>query len=155
MVGWLGESKVQFVCNELAKLSPLDLTVFENQIRNPKYKNLIESCYITLVKKLDDYWRNEKESLPLSDLNFKLKTATVNLDQLLAGKIIGQLTEERQMILTFDDGPHPEYTEKLLRLLDRVGAKATFFMLGQSIKVLSGIVRKAAKYGAKLWDFKT
>lgn len=32
--------------------------------------------------------------------------------------------------LTFDDGPHPQYTPKLLQVLDHYGIKASFFWLG-------------------------
>ncbi len=37
---------------------------------------------------------------------------------------------EREIALTFDDGPDPVYTPKLLDLLARHGAKATFFVVG-------------------------
>jgi peptidoglycan/xylan/chitin deacetylase (PgdA/CDA1 family) len=33
--------------------------------------------------------------------------------------------------LTFDDGPHPDATPQLLRLLDGAGVRATFFLLGR------------------------
>ncbi|MBK4728682.1 polysaccharide deacetylase family protein [Oxynema sp. CENA135] len=35
--------------------------------------------------------------------------------------------------LTFDDGPHPEYTPALLDLLDSLAVPATFFCLGRSV----------------------
>jgi peptidoglycan/xylan/chitin deacetylase (PgdA/CDA1 family) len=35
--------------------------------------------------------------------------------------------------LTFDDGPHPEGTEAVLEVLERGGAKATFFMVGEQV----------------------
>jgi len=35
--------------------------------------------------------------------------------------------------LTFDDGPIPEVTPKVLAVLDRYGVKATFFMVGENI----------------------
>ena len=36
--------------------------------------------------------------------------------------------------LTFDDGPHPLYTPMILDLLDRRGARATFFPLGRRLE---------------------
>ncbi len=36
----------------------------------------------------------------------------------------------RRIALTFDDGPHPEYTPQLLKVLDRYGIPASFFWLG-------------------------
>jgi len=35
--------------------------------------------------------------------------------------------------LTFDDGPHPEYTPKVLDVLDSFQAKATFFLIGREM----------------------
>ncbi len=37
------------------------------------------------------------------------------------------------MYLTFDDGPIPEVTPKVLEILDKYGVKATFFMVGENI----------------------
>ena len=38
-----------------------------------------------------------------------------------------------QIALTFDDGPHPIYTEKILDILEKYKIKATFFMVGENI----------------------
>ena len=38
--------------------------------------------------------------------------------------------EERTIALTFDDGPHPVYTDKILDVLEKHGVKATFFAIG-------------------------
>lgn len=37
------------------------------------------------------------------------------------------------LYLTFDDGPNPRWTPKVLRLLARYHARATFFMLGREV----------------------
>jgi len=36
--------------------------------------------------------------------------------------------------LTFDDGPHPQGTPAVLEALDREGAKATFFVVGEQVE---------------------
>ena len=41
--------------------------------------------------------------------------------------------------LTFDDGPHPESTPRLLELLARHEAKATFFCLGKNVEKYPGL----------------
>jgi peptidoglycan-N-acetylglucosamine deacetylase len=40
-------------------------------------------------------------------------------------------TTRREVWLTIDDGPDPETTPHILKLLDQFGAKATFFLIGQ------------------------
>ena len=42
-------------------------------------------------------------------------------------------TEKKQIALTFDDGPHPTLTPKILEILARYNSPATFFMVGQNI----------------------
>ncbi len=40
---------------------------------------------------------------------------------------------EKKVALTFDDGPHPIYTPKILDLLDEYSVTATFFVIGQNV----------------------
>ena len=42
-------------------------------------------------------------------------------------------TKEPNIYLTFDDGPAPGITEKVLDLLNRYNAKATFFCIGKNV----------------------
>src|SRR5918998_2955610 len=48
----------------------------------------------------------------------------------------------REVALTFDDGPHPEVTPRVLDVLDRYGAKASFFCVGSSAARFPGIVQE-------------
>ncbi|HJH61377.1 MAG TPA: polysaccharide deacetylase family protein [Bacteroidetes bacterium] len=41
---------------------------------------------------------------------------------------------EKKIYLTFDDGPTPDITSKVLEILRKYNAKATFFCLGNNIK---------------------
>ncbi len=43
-------------------------------------------------------------------------------------------TSEKVIYLTFDDGPHPEITPKVLTILDKYNAKATFFCVGENVQ---------------------
>lgn len=43
-------------------------------------------------------------------------------------------TDEKVIALTFDDGPHPEYTPKLLGVLEQYQVKASFFCLGVCVQ---------------------
>jgi peptidoglycan-N-acetylglucosamine deacetylase len=52
-----------------------------------------------------------------------------------------------QVFLTFDDGPHPEITPKVLELLKQHNAKATFFLVGENAKKYPEIVAKILNEG--------
>ena len=56
----------------------------------------------------------------------------------------------KYVALTFDDGPHPTLTPKALDILNRHGAKGTFFMLGQNAARYKSVVARAAAEGHEL-----
>lgn len=39
----------------------------------------------------------------------------------------------RTVLLTFDDGPHPQFTAEILQILEHYGVKAVFFQVGQNL----------------------
>lgn len=56
-------------------------------------------------------------------------------------------TVEPVAALTFDDGPHPHFTPKLLDLLAQYGVKATFFMVGEKAAKHKDIVQEVLAQG--------
>jgi len=51
------------------------------------------------------------------------------------GKNVVRLnTDQKVVALTYDDGPNPPYTERLLDVLAKHNVKATFFMIGNRIE---------------------
>jgi peptidoglycan/xylan/chitin deacetylase (PgdA/CDA1 family) len=51
-----------------------------------------------------------------------------------SGEAGGQRAGGDVLALTFDDGPHPEGTPLILDILERHGAQATFFVVGEQVK---------------------
>lgn len=51
-----------------------------------------------------------------------------------------QTAEKCKLAITFDDGPNPEYTIRLLDGLQKRGVKATFFVLGSEVEKYPDIV---------------
>jgi len=49
--------------------------------------------------------------------------------------------------LTFDDGPDPVSTPRVVDELDRLGVKATFFMLGSMVRLSPGLAAEVAAAG--------
>ncbi|MDO4464247.1 MAG: polysaccharide deacetylase family protein [Bacillota bacterium] len=48
----------------------------------------------------------------------------------------------KKIALTFDDGPHPYYTQQLLKGLKERNVKATFFITGQNVEAYPEIVKE-------------
>jgi peptidoglycan/xylan/chitin deacetylase (PgdA/CDA1 family) len=55
--------------------------------------------------------------------------------------------EGMAIAITFDDGPNPELTPRLLDMLKERGLKATFFVVGQNVEEYPGIVTRMASEG--------
>lgn len=49
--------------------------------------------------------------------------------------------------LTFDDGPHPEGTPRILDVLGAHGARATFFVVGEQVERRPGMLRRIVEGG--------
>lgn len=55
-----------------------------------------------------------------------------------------------QVALTFDDGPHPSLTPRLLDILASRGLKATFYLIGNRVAIWPDIVRRIADEGHEI-----
>jgi peptidoglycan-N-acetylglucosamine deacetylase len=74
----------------------------------------------------------------------------------LLGTITHVVTQDHVVALTFDDGPHPEFTPRLLEILRGHQARATFFMLGEAARRYPDLVKQVATEGHAIgnhsWD---
>jgi peptidoglycan-N-acetylglucosamine deacetylase len=65
----------------------------------------------------------------------------------LFGPTICRTNSPRKLAITFDDGPNPAITPKLLDLLDRYKAKTTFFVIGRFVRECPDLVKETAARG--------
>jgi peptidoglycan-N-acetylglucosamine deacetylase len=52
--------------------------------------------------------------------------------------------------MTFDDGPHPENTPRLLNMLSERNIKATFYVIGRSVDLYPQVVRRTVAEGHEI-----
>ena len=55
--------------------------------------------------------------------------------------------QDGEVVLTFDDGPHPKYTIPILEALDEQCVKATFFMVGRQALAFPKYAREVGRRG--------
>ncbi len=65
--------------------------------------------------------------------------------------VVGGTRRRRVIALTFDDGPGP-YTEQIVRILARMHAAATFFVVGQQLGDFSAGLRDEIRHGFVVGD---
>ena len=58
--------------------------------------------------------------------------------------------EKKLIALTFDDGPHPKETDKVLDVLNKYNIKATFFIAGKHAKWYTNPLIRASKEGHEI-----
>jgi peptidoglycan-N-acetylglucosamine deacetylase len=56
----------------------------------------------------------------------------------------------REIALTFDDGPDPVYTPRVLEILDRYGVPATFCVIGENAAAYPKILKAMAESGHRI-----
>jgi peptidoglycan/xylan/chitin deacetylase (PgdA/CDA1 family) len=66
------------------------------------------------------------------------------------GRSICLTNSRRKLAITFDDGPNPAITPKLLDLLGQYNARATFFLIGRYVRECPDLVRETIARGHTL-----
>ncbi|WNR46793.1 polysaccharide deacetylase family protein [Paenibacillus roseipurpureus] len=67
------------------------------------------------------------------------------------GEVVWEVsTDEKVIALTFDDGPHPSQTPQILDLLKQYHAKATFFVVGNKIKLYPDVLKREVDEGHEI-----
>jgi peptidoglycan/xylan/chitin deacetylase (PgdA/CDA1 family) len=71
---------------------------------------------------------------------------------LLTRRLVSRVRRSESVCLTFDDGPDPSSTPRILDALEAAGAKATFFMLGRNALRHPSLVQKIAESGHEIGE---
>jgi peptidoglycan/xylan/chitin deacetylase (PgdA/CDA1 family) len=70
------------------------------------------------------------------------------LAEMHSGVVVSRASTDSLLVaLSFDDGPDPTYTPRVLQILKRYGAKATFFEEGRMIRLHPDLARRVMSEG--------
>lgn len=87
--------------------------------------------------------------LPYASIQPFIQTNLVKPDQLASETSIID-PNQKYIALTFDDGPLPATTTKIIQTLAKKDVKATFFLLGQNAKAYPDLVKQLYESGHEL-----
>ncbi|HRP07958.1 MAG TPA: polysaccharide deacetylase family protein, partial [Gemmatimonadales bacterium] len=65
----------------------------------------------------------------------------------LPARLLQVRTRDSRPLFTFDDGPHPDHTPRILDTLATAGVKAEFYMIGAAAERHPDLVRRVADEG--------
>lgn len=104
----------------------------------------------------------QKMSLNYKDNQAYIKLADKNIPSLYQGDVATPKAQpdvdpKKPMVaITFDDGPHYENTEEIMKTFEKYHGRATFFMLGKNVEINADIVKDMYQRGFELanhsWD---
>jgi peptidoglycan/xylan/chitin deacetylase (PgdA/CDA1 family) len=104
-----------------------------------------------VVNTSDPYWQRALEEIDKSPEEIAAQAQREERQGIYLPKLIRGNPREKLLALTFDDGPHPVFTDKLLALLKQENVKATFFVVGKMVEknpdLLKDIVRNGNMVG--------
>ena len=86
-------------------------------------------------------------TLTLTAAGFRVRMEKEAQKVLAGANAVEAGVEIRRIALTFDDGPHPYYTDLLLDGLAERGVKVTFFLLGENIEGREDVIRRMSEEG--------
>ena len=131
----------------------VDITVEET---NPDVEENIETEYVEADPNKITIQENSSEEI--SD-NSNMEIASHNIEQLVEKKWpianpnaieeIRQIyfSDEKQVYLTFDDGPSKDITPQILDILKQYNVKATFFVLGARVELYPDTLKREYEEG--------
>ncbi|WP_406945093.1 polysaccharide deacetylase family protein [Halobacillus sp. SY10] len=132
-VALTGEGVLVFI-NDPASEEPLRV-----MIEKDKVSKLLRSDYADAFKEAAEVGAKPTSENQGSDNKYQ----DFSLENHLHG-------EGKEVALTFDDGPHPEVTRKILDVLDKYEAKASFFMIGKRVGYYPEVAREVSERGHEI-----
>lgn len=135
------------VCQALNARSSDELTLFEDEIKKQKNDMLVADCRQQLVTKIENYWAMQTNKAKHLSMDFTLPSVKTTIDFRDGLQIVNAGLKPKQVLLTFDDGPHATNTDIVLRSLRKTNVKAIFFQMGRNVKRLPEITQRIAADG--------
>ena len=96
---------------------------------------------------VDEFWQNALEEVYKSPVELTAQHQTELACNWHFAKLMYGDRSQPQIAITFDDGPHPQFTPKLLSILNAFNAKATFFVVGEKAQQAPDLVRQEIAAG--------
>jgi peptidoglycan/xylan/chitin deacetylase (PgdA/CDA1 family) len=129
---WLAVTIVLFM------LIPFGMAFGSGKDENVKVPKVLGSDYISPS---DPAWQRAKQEVNDSVLDLLVNHRNEVAKNLPWHRLSRGKSTLKEIALTFDDGPHPAYTPKILEILKRYNVKATFFVVGEMAAKYPDLVR--------------
>ena len=119
---------------ELVKQEPVKQETVEKPVETPKQETVVTET---------------KKEKPVQQTTTKVATGRLPVanENSIALCKQAQTSSEKNIYLTFDDGPSPNITPQVLEVLEEYNVPATFFVLGSRVELYPDLVRQEYNAG--------
>ncbi|MEZ4870749.1 MAG: polysaccharide deacetylase family protein [Bdellovibrionales bacterium] len=154
----LSQEKTKDLCSQLVSRSYKDQLIFFETIQIGSLKNA--EC-TSLLSDLETYLKNSSDKLlqkvrRKSDGKQSPPSEVRYINPTGGGFYVEADLKDREITLTFDDGPNPQTTSDLIKILTGYNVFANFFVVGQRVEQHADVVRHAEEAGHYIgnhsWD---
>lgn len=145
------------LCEALSVRTDTEISICEDEIQASEFSALVVSCKAKLMTRIEKIKkdRNVGVDVNTNSIDFKLPFEVQTRDVTAGYTAVTGDTQTKQVILSFDDGPHP-LSKAVVEILDRVGVKAHFMQVGIHVKMFPEITKLIASSGHSIgnhsWD---
>lgn len=146
------------LCEALLKRTDAELSICEDEITDVHFSSLIKSCKADLLVRIEDIKKDRNDGLDTDKISLSIKIPfEIQYRDLSRGytAMTGD-TLNKQVILSFDDGPHPTLTQKISTALEKVGVRAHFLQVGKNVKNYPHVTKLLSARGHSIgnhsWD---
>jgi peptidoglycan/xylan/chitin deacetylase (PgdA/CDA1 family) len=121
----------------------------QNSITNAVSPNMLSArAALALVKaERDKYWLVAKNEVYKSGIELAAQDQTEALRGIHVDKVLHGPSGRHEIALTFDDGPHPDFTLRILQILKQNNIHATFFVVGEKAEQYPDLIRAEVSAG--------
>lgn len=118
----------------------------------PEHKAAVASALVNPAKMLttDPDWIDASREVYADQGRLDSELRRLSRDELDRYVLRRGTRRGLKLALTFDDGPHPQFTPKLVQILKQANVPATFFMIGHMAQQYPDMVKLVASNGFEI-----
>lgn len=147
------------LCMSLLRLNDEELALFDSELDEIIESKALNSCALQIRARIENHWVAQISGLPEPYGFFKPAGRSFPTFQVVekfysadnpseySGSRATEGFEDKQLMLTFDDGPNDKATPSILDILRDRGAKATFFSLGRNAHRYPKVLQRVGAEG--------
>ena len=134
------------LCSVMEGLSKSDLATLEKNLSDEATKLSLKNCRTKLLAKIETLYATHTVSFEDNNIIRPIPFEEREIDN-VTSYLSNQGFNDKEIMLTFDDGPTARVTRPILDALQKAGVKAAFFSTGRMAKQNADVAKEIVEQG--------